>query len=448
MGAAHSAWAQTQPQRLAECPSRPYRWQEDCSGLAAADLNGLTHLRYLTYHDDGRVWLSLGGEARTRMDLLRDIDFGINGQPGYVSVSGRLLLHGDLRTKAGPRLFVQLGIVEENGRKPGPRSQDESQVDLTQGFVDVPATVGKAAVLARYGRQELDLTGNRLLSTRDGSTLRRTFQGTKVDLSYGGGKLALLSVRPTELRDDAFADRADPTETFRAASLDLPRAVVPGGGFLNLFAFDKRRQDARYLRASGRERRYTVGAHYAGEVGGWAVDVQPAYQTGRVQGLPIHAWGVGVQLDKDLGGAHRNAVGVNFVAASGDNGKTRAIETFDPIYPNNGGLSDAPLFYQTNYMFGGGDYSALIGGVTWTAGANILVRSSTSDSVYAGGRAISAPFGDERLTSFLSQVSARKTWGYRYEIYGSLVRAQALEGLTHVGGKDAFYSRLQMTARF
>lgn len=454
MGAAHSALAQAQPQpqpqpqHLAECPSRPYRWLEDCSGLATADLSGVTRLRYLALKDDDRVWLSLGGEARTRMEVLHDIDFSINGQPGYVSVGGRLLLHGDLHAKAGPRLFVQVGIVEENGRKPGARAQDESQVDLTQGFVDLPMTMGKVAVLARYGRQELDLTGNRLLSARDGATLRRTFQGAKLDLSYGGGKLALLSVRPMELRDDAFADRPDPTETFRAASLDLPRALVPGGASLNLFAFDKRRQDARYLRASGRERRYTVGAHYAGQIGGWAVDVQPAYQTGRVQGLPIRAWGVGVQLDKNLGGAHRNAVGVNFVAASGDNGKTRAIETFDPIYPNNGGLSDAPLFYQTNYMFGGGDYSALIGGVTWTAGANILVRSSTSDGVYAGGRPIDAPFGDQRLTSFLSQISARKTWGYRYEIYGSLVRAQALDGLSHVGGKDAFYSRLQMTARF
>ncbi len=48
----------------------------------------------------------------------------------------------------------------------------------------------------------------------------------------------------------------------------------------------------------------------------------------------------------------------------------------------------------------------------------------------------------------LSQVSARKTWGYRYEIYGSLTRAQALDALTAVGGHNAFYSRVQMTARF
>lgn len=122
--AAHPALAQTQPQHLAECPSRPYRWLEDCSSLATADLSGVTRLRYLTFHDDDRVWpRSLGGEARTRMEVLRDIDFGVNGQPGYVSVGGRLLLHGDLHTKAGPRLFVQLGIVEENGRKPGARAR-------------------------------------------------------------------------------------------------------------------------------------------------------------------------------------------------------------------------------------------------------------------------------------------------------------------------------------
>lgn len=439
---------ESNPQHLAQCPSRPYRWLEDCSSLATADLNGLTRLRYLTLNDDDQIWLTLGGEARVRMDLLRNIDFGINGQPGYVSTGGRLMLHGDLRTKAGPRLFAQLGIVEENGRKPGPRAQDESQVDLTQAFVDVPFKLGAVGVLARYGRQEIELTGNRLLSSRDGATLRRAFEGGKLDLTYAGAKIALVYARPMELLDDAFGDRPDRTERFKAVSVDLPSTVVPGGGALNLFVLDRRRQDARYLRAQGFEHRTTVGAHYAGQAFGWSIDVQPAWQTGRVEGLPVRAWGVGVQLDRDLGGKFRNALGVNFVAASGDNGKTRTIETFDPTYPNNGGLSDAPLFYQSNYMFGGGDINALWHGVTWTASGNLLVRQSTSDAIYANGRAIGAPFGHQRLTSLLTQVSARKTWGYRYEIYASLTRAQALDALTAVGGKDAFYSRVQMTARF
>ncbi len=442
------ALAQTKPQHLVECPSRPYRWLEDCSALATADLSGLNRLRYITAGAGKHVWLSLGGEARVRTELLHDIDFGINGQPGYVATSGRLLLHGDLHTAAGPRVFAQLGIVEENGRKPGARTQDESQVDLTQAFVDLPIKVGDLGVLARYGRQELDLTGNRLLSARDGTTLRRAFQGGKLDLTYAGAKLALVYVRPMELQDDAFADRPDRTERFKAVALDLPHSAVPGGGSLNVFVLDRHRVDARYLRAHGIEHRTTIGAHYAGQALGWAIDVQPAWQTGRVQGLPVRAWGVGVQLDKELGGKHRNALGVNFVAASGDKGKTRAIETFDPTYPNNGGLSDAPLFYQSNYIFGGGDINALWHGVTWTASGNLLVRQSTSDAIYAGGRAINAPFGHQRLTSLLSQVSARKTWGYRYEIYASLTRAGALDALTAVGGHDAFYSRVQMTARF
>lgn len=448
VGVGLPALAQVNPQHLAECPSRPYRWLEDCSALATADLNGLNRLRYIPAGGGKRAWLTLGGEARVRMDLLRDIDFGINGQPGYVSTSGRLLLHGDLRTTAGPRLFAQLGIVEENGRKPGPRAQDESQVDLTQGFVDLPFKVGQVGVLARYGRQEIDLTGNRLLSSRDGATLRRAFQGGKLDLTYAGARVAVVYAHPMALHDDAFGDRPDRAERFKAVAVDLPRAAVPGGGALNVFVLDRRRIDAHYLRAEGIEHRTTIGAHYAGQAAGWAVDVQPAWQTGHVQNLPIRAWGVAVQLDKELGGKHRNAVGVNFVAASGDKGRTRTIETFDPTYPNNGGLSDAPLFYQSNYMFGGGDINALWRGVTWTASGNLLVRQSTSDAIYANGRAINAPFGDQRLTSLLSQVSARKTWGYRYEIYGSLTHAQALDALTAVGGHDAFYSRLQMTARF
>jgi hypothetical protein len=162
----------------------------------------------------------------------------------------------------------------------------------------------------------------------------------------------------------------------------------------------------------------------------------------------VRAYGLAVQLDRDLGGPRSAMLGLDLVAASGDRASTRAIETFDPTYPNNGGLSDAPLFHQTNYVFAGGGVSAHWAEAIWTLGANVLVRHSTSDAVYASGRPIVADFGEDRLTSLVSQVSVRKAFGPNYEIYASFVRAAALGGLRDAGGKDAIYSRVQATARF
>ena len=213
VGVGMPALAQSNPQHLVECPSRPYRWLEDCSNLATADLNGLNRLRYITA-GDRQVWLTVGGEARIRMDLLHDIDFGINSQPGYVSTSGRLLLHGDLRAKAGPRVFVQLGIVEENGRKPGARVVDESQVDLTQGFVDVPIKLGAVGLLADY-----DLRAG-FASAVDGDTL--------VLLGATRGELgASIYLREVQGREDGAPPPVD-LELERVTG-DFVRGLIEAG---------------------------------------------------------------------------------------------------------------------------------------------------------------------------------------------------------------------------
>ena len=381
------------------------------------------------------------------MDVLHDVDFGIAGAPGYTELAGRLMGHADLRTRGGARGFVQLAVVQQTGRRPNVREQDESAIDVTQAFVDLPLTLGQVRAVARLGRQELDLSGNRLVTSRDGATLRRAFQGAKLDVALGGWKLAMLSVRPMALREEPFADRPDRTERFNAVSLDLPPALSAGGS-LNLFYLDRDRSDARWLRAQGNERRYSFGAHYIRQAGPWRTEAQGTWQTGRVHDMPIRAYGAALSVDRDLATRTPLSIGVDLVAASGDKGGTRRIETFDPIYPNNFGLSDAPLFYQTNYVFGGGSVSARWAGATWTLGSNLLVRHSTTDAVYANGRPIPAAFGTQRLTSLLSQVSVRRPVARNYEVYVSLVRAQALGALRGVGGENAFYSRAQLTARF
>ena len=68
--------------RAAVCPTRPFRWLEDCSALANRSPQGLQRLRYLPLAPDGAAWLTLGGEARVRVESMQDLDFGINGQPG------------------------------------------------------------------------------------------------------------------------------------------------------------------------------------------------------------------------------------------------------------------------------------------------------------------------------------------------------------------------------
>src|ERR1700722_12382882 len=67
------------PSALAQenCPVKPFRWAEDCSGLSGSVLDGIDRLRYISLDDAGSVWLTLGGEYRLKVEMLDAPDFDI-----------------------------------------------------------------------------------------------------------------------------------------------------------------------------------------------------------------------------------------------------------------------------------------------------------------------------------------------------------------------------------
>jgi hypothetical protein len=429
-----------------DCRPQPIRWQEDCSALAGRDLTGLERLRYLPLAG-GEAWLTLGGEARVRVESVRDADFGIAGGPGYLTVSRRALLYGDLRLVGGPRVFAQLGAVGEDGRAPGPRPQDRDALDLSQLFVDLPAQVGDAALLARVGRQEISLSDNRLVTTRDGANMRRSFQGVQLDAAWAGARLSLFRFRPIEVRPQAFDDGPNSTELFAGASLDLPRR---GAGLTTLFLFDRERPDARFVGLSGHERRRSAGVHYARRADGWDAYAQATYQWGQAESQPIQALGGAAGASYTFSHApHTPRLGALAAFASGDRraGDGR-IGTFDPLYPNNFGLSDAPFLYQTNYVAVAGEGAARFGRVELGAASYLIGRYSTGDAIYGAGKPLPGSAGHGAMTALLLQASARVALGHGVDVYASVVQALAGDGVTAAGGGDSTYARLQLTGRF
>jgi hypothetical protein len=437
-----AAWATHA--RAGDCRPQPIRWQDDCSALADHPLAGLDRLRYLPLADG--VSLTLGGEARVRVESVRDAEFGIDGAPGYLQVGRRVQLFADVHTESGVRVFGQFVAAEEDGRRPGPRTQDQDEADLAQLFVDLPARIGDVALLARVGRQEINLSDNRLVTTRDGVNIRRTFQGLQLDAAWAGARLSVFRFRPVEVHRGAFDDRPNLAELFQGLSLDLPRS---GPGLTTLFLFDRARPDARFVGLSGHERRWTGGARYARRAAGWDIYAQAAYQWGEVEGQPIRALGGAAGASFTASAPHAPRLGVLAAFASGDRhaGDGR-IGTFDPIYPNNYGLSDAPFLYQTNYLTVAGEGALRFGRAEVGGAAYLVGRYATGDAIYGSGRPLAGSTGHGRATAVLLQGNVRVAISRRVELYASVVQALAGDGVTDGGGKDATYARMQLTARF
>jgi hypothetical protein len=225
------------------------------------------------------AWMTFGGEYRVRYEVLEPVNFGIAGGPNSESIAHRGLIGADLRTSGGARLYVQLSAADQSGRRPIARPFDASDPDVAQAFVEVPATIGGARLALRLGRQEF-APGNRLVALRDGVTLKRAFDGARLDASFSGHRVTGFYLSPVANGDGAFDDRRTRGESFSGINWQFPGALAQGQW--TAFIFNRSRRAARYQSASGPEDRQTFGVKYQRTANQWDVTAQGGVQTGQV----------------------------------------------------------------------------------------------------------------------------------------------------------------------
>lgn len=352
------------------CAPRQFRWQEDCR-RDNASRSLVDRLRAIPLADDNALWLTLGGEYRFRVESLDEPNFGLRAVDDYTAVDHRWLMHADLRSQAGPRLFVQLSAAAEHGREPRARAFDRSAVDVAQAFADWPLAIDGGRLLLRVGRQELDMRGNRLVSTREAANLRRSFDMVFASFARGALSISAFAGRPVENRDGAFDDRPDHREQFRGSVLEVGATTPSRSASTALFYLERERERVVYADFVGSERRHTLGIRHTRSAGAYDMALQAAYQLGDAGPKEIRAYG----LAGDFGVRPpqwplQPRLGLSFGMASGDEhtGDLR-LDTFDVLYPNLGYFTDAPVFYPGN---------------TTDLQPNVTVRPSTATTVQSG----------------------------------------------------------------
>jgi hypothetical protein len=366
------------------CAPRQFRWQEDCRPGDARELL-IDRLRAIPLVDDNAFWLTLGGEYRFRVESLDEPTFGLRPVDDYTAVDHRWFMHADLRSRAGPRLFLQLSAAAEDGREPRARPFDRSALDLAQAFVDVPLTAGGGALLLRVGRQELDMYGNRLVSTREAANLRRAFDIAFVSFTRGPVSFSAFAGRPVENRAGAFDDRRDHHEQFRGGVLEVTAASSSRSANTALFYFERERARAVYADFVGAERRRTAGIRHTRSSGAYDIALQAAYQLGDAGPKQIRAYG----LAGDVGLRQpqwplQPRFGLSFGVASGDrHADDSRLNTFDVLYPNLGYFTDAPVFYPGNTTDLQPNLTVRLSTATTVqSGCDFIVRNERADALY------------------------------------------------------------------
>jgi hypothetical protein len=393
------------------------------------------------------AWVTIGGEYRVRFEALDPVNFGIANGPRSDSIAHRGLVSADLRSAGGARIFAQISAADESGRRPFARPFDRSAPDIAQAFVEIPVNVGDAALALRVGRQEFGI-GNRLVALRDGVTLRRAFDGARLDATIGGHHITGFYLSPVINSDGAFDDRRTRGEQFAGINWQFPGTIA--NGQWTAFVFNRKRSAARFQPAAGPEERQTFGVKYQRNAHGWDVSAQGGVQTGTIGARNILAWGGAVDFGWTLRQQNPLRLGMEVGIASGDgNAANRRLGTFDPLYPNLGAFNDAPLYFYANQINVQANVSKTVGPVIFKADATLLARVSGRDAIYATpGRPLVLPASVERLSALVFATSARWRVNRHVEFYTSFLRAQALEGIRAAGGRNTNFALVQMTAGF
>lgn len=443
----------------ADDPQVPYpkvlRYEEDYRYLAdpAKRSDFWDPIKFIPLTPTKESYLTIGGEWRERYENFDPPALGLTGIDHDAFVLHRFLLSADLHLGEEFRTFVQLGSHLESGRKGLPVPTDEDDFDLQQGFLETNLDVTETtSVGLRAGRQEIILGSGRLVTIREGTNVRRSFDGARAMLRSADYSLDALWARTVELEDGVFDDEPNSDEALWGLYGVLPVPGV-GGARMDLYYLGLEREPAFYAAGTADERRHTVGARFWGIAGSFDYNLEAFYQAGDFGDNDIGAWAA----SSDVGFTFAEVpwqprIGLKANAESGDDDLTDdRLGTFNPLFPNHAYFSEAALAAPMNAI----DVHPNLtlhpsDDLTVRVGWDIFWREDTDDGIYAASLAPipGTAGGDDRYIGNLVTVHAQWRPDRHLEFNVDYTHFEAGDTVKQADGTDVDFVMVSAAYRF
>lgn len=328
--------------------------------------------------------LAFGGEIQERVEYSRPLVFGLTGVREDEAALHRLLAHVDWRLTGQMRLFAELGTHVQTGRDTTPMPTDVDRLDLTQAYLDLSAPAGDGRLTLRAGRQQFGLGSSRLVSTREGLNVKRSFDGARLLFEQPRSHTQALLVAPVDIERGVFDDRTSRTELLWGLYRSQSLGATPGTG-VDLDYLGYSRQRALFAQGRHHERRHSIGTRLYGKQGAGDYDVEALYQFGSFGPYRIAAWTVSSNLGVTaarLPLQPRFGLKVDLASGDGDLGDD-TLGTFNALYPRPTYLTEASLVAPANILDVHPSVTAtLASGLTLQLGWDVLWRHRRADAFY------------------------------------------------------------------
>lgn len=425
----------------------PERWEEDWSVLAdpALRTEPLDALKYIPLsHDDGKIYLSLGGNLRERVESYNAPLFGTSGQKSNTYLLDRLQVHADLHVD-GWQAFIQLADDETLGKDSvGPADAD--RLDVEQAFIAHVGQVGDGVLKVRVGRQEFAFDLQRFVSTREGPNVRQAYDAVWGDYEIGTWRIISFVSHPTQYQNTAVFD----DYSGHNLVLDGFRVERQGFGPGDLAAYYLRYQNgtANFASAAGPERLNAVDFHYSGTAGPIEYDAEAMGQQGEIGNRPILAWAFGSRF----GYTFQNEPWtprfyLQTDAASGNTSRNGTFGTFNPLFPNGYYFPLAGLTTYANLIHVKPVISIMPSKtLTLQVGVGFQWRETTQDAIYTiPAQALPNTAGLGSLwTAVYFQFDIAKKISPGVTLSAQAVQYEVGSTIRNAGGHNTTYANVQV----
>lgn len=325
------------------------RYDEDYSHLKDSSRNLYNTLKFLPLSADKKVYFSFGGEIREEYGGKINEDW-ISNQGFNSSFLQRYSLYADLNIGERLRFFAQVNSALENGSKYGPSPVDEDQLAVQNLFAEYRILKDASnQLVVRIGRQEINYGSGRLISVREGTTVRQYFTGGKVRYATPRFSIDAFVLAADEVNFGVFDNRPSHQANLWGAYSNLN---IQKGGNFDFYYLGIRRDRAEFEEGTGKEIRHTLATRYWKSGGGFIYNLEAAYQFGKFGKGDIDAWTMAIEFGYTFEQVRfKPSVNLRNDYISGDkkagDGK---LQTFNPLFPKGGYFGFNPLVGPSNLI--------------------------------------------------------------------------------------------------
>lgn len=394
------------------------RYDEDYSNLKDSSRSFYNSLKFLPVSANKKIYLTFGGEIREEIGGKINEDW-IKGQGFNSSFLQRYSLYADLNVGERLRFFGQVNSGLENGSKYGPSPVDEDQLAIQNLFAEYRILNNPTDKLAvRVGRQEINYGSGRLISVREGTTVRQYFTGAK--LMYASPKFAIdaFVLEADDVNFGVFDNKPSHQANLWGAYSNLN---IEKGGNFDFYYLGARRDKAEFEEGTGKELRHTLATRYWKSGGGFIYNLEAAYQFGTFGTGNINAWTTAIEFGYMFEETKfKPSINLRNDYISGDKKAGDGnLQTFNPLYPKGGYFGFNPLIGPSN-LIDLHPYLTLTMSDKLTVQADVVFnwRYSLNDGIYrpSGNFNTAGSFSNNRFIGTTYLLSA----DYRFNNYLSV----------------------------